>query len=287
MAALLISRLTCNASTAILGVTNRFILSVIDSRGKQKRGFCFVLTNPLQGTTLRCQRLLCIYNAGDTHNSEVSWPQVQTQHERWYIKLTLSQLGKKKEKKNTSDLYQACLPSINTNIKLQPLLYNSLKVLWYSTRAKWSKSKVFPNKIIGREGRKLMNLERNFKLTEATAHSDLHYPPFTFVPHLTYWHTSIYCFYAFFPPYPCVCVSPIPGMVSKNFKQILKTCIFYKASEPQASFNWAINKTALKKPKMKQGGFFPPEKVSVGYLEWNRVFPYSGSSHLLCTFGVF
>lgn len=72
MPALLISRLTCNASTAILGVTNHFILSVIDSRGKQKRGFWFVLTNPLQGTTLRCQRLLCIYNAGDTHNSEVS-----------------------------------------------------------------------------------------------------------------------------------------------------------------------------------------------------------------------
>lgn len=120
MAALLISRLVCNASAAILGVTNCFILSGIDSRGKQKRGFCFVLTNLLQGTTLRCQRLLCIYNADDRHNSEVSWPQVQTQHERWYIKLTLSQLGKKKKKENetTSDLYQACLPSINTNIRL-------------------------------------------------------------------------------------------------------------------------------------------------------------------------
>lgn len=119
MAALLISRLVCNASAAILGVTNCFILSGIDSRGKQKRGFCFVLTNLLQGTTLRCQRLLCIYNADDRHNSEVSWPQVQTQHERWYIKLTLSQLGKKKkENETTSDLYQACLPSINTNIRL-------------------------------------------------------------------------------------------------------------------------------------------------------------------------
>lgn len=104
MPALLISRLACNASAAILGVTNCFILSVIDSRGKQKRGFCFVLTNPLQGTTLRCQRLLCIYNADDTHNSEVSWPQVQTQHERWYIKLTLSQLGKKKKKSKEKHL---------------------------------------------------------------------------------------------------------------------------------------------------------------------------------------
>lgn len=112
MPALLISRLACNASAAILGVTNCFILSVIDSRGKQKRGFCFVLTNPLQGTTLRCQRLLCIYNADDTHNSEVSWPQVQTQHERWYIKLTLSQLGKeKKKKRKTPQIYTrlACL----------------------------------------------------------------------------------------------------------------------------------------------------------------------------------
>lgn len=128
MPAILISRLTFNGATTIPGVTNCFILRVIDSRGKQKRGFCFVLTNPLQGTTLRCQRLLCIYNADDTHNSEVSWPQVQTQHERWYIKLTLSQLGKnkkekKKERKNTSDLYQACLPSINTNIKLCRLCY--------------------------------------------------------------------------------------------------------------------------------------------------------------------
>lgn len=31
-----------------------------------------------------------------------------------------------------------------------------------------------------------MKLENNFKFTEATAHSGLHYLPFNFVPHLAY-----------------------------------------------------------------------------------------------------
>lgn len=182
MPALLISRLACKASAAILGVTNCFILSVIDSRGKQKRGFCFVLTNPLQGTTLRCQRLLCIYNADDTHNSEVSWPQVQTQHERWYIKLTLSQLGKKKRKakKNTSDLYQACLPSINTNIKLAGFVIPVLEIVWYSTRAKQSKAerKVFPSINLEEQEEEICwTWKGTFKFTEVTAHSGLQYPP--------------------------------------------------------------------------------------------------------------
>lgn len=106
-----------------------------------------------------------------------------------------------------------------------------------------------------------MNLERNFKFTEATAHSGLHYPPFISVPHLTcnLQAVSIPIFIVptpFFPPYPCACVSPIPGMVSKDFKQALKTCTFQKVSELQAFFNWAINKTTLRKPRMKQA-FFP------------------------------
>lgn len=216
MPALLISRLACNASAAILGVTNCFILSVIDSRGKQKRGFCFVLTNPLQGTTLRCQRLLCIYNADDTHNSEVSWPQVQTQHERWYIKLTLSQLGKKKRKakKNTSDLYQACLPSINTNIKLAGFVIPLLEIVWYSTRAKQSKAErksVSKHKLRGTRGRNLLNLERNFQVHRSNSTFRPPVPsPFVFMPHLTsnlQAVASVFIAPTLFPLYPCACAS--------------------------------------------------------------------------------
>lgn len=64
----------------------------------------------------------------------------------------------------------------------------------------------------------MMNLERNFKFTEPRAHSDLHYPPFLSVPHLTYGHTSIYCSYAFFSTIPlCVC-EPYPWNGFREFQ---------------------------------------------------------------------
>lgn len=77
----------------------------------------------------------------------------------------------------------------------------------------------------------------------------------------------------FFPPYPCACVSPIPGMVSKDFKETLKTCTIHKVSEPLTSFE------ALIKPFLESqqwNGLFSPKRVPVGYLETNKVFPYSG-----------
>lgn len=124
-----------------------------------------------------------------------------------------------------------------------------------------------------------MKLEKNFKFTEATAHSGLHYPPFISVPHLTSYlqavGTPLFIVPTpFFPLYPCVCVSPIPGTVSKDFKQALKTCTFQKASEPLASFNWRINKTTLWKPKMKQAFPSHPPKNSC-WLPGIKLFPYS------------
>lgn len=135
---------------------------------------------------------------------------------------------RKKERKNTSDLYQACLPSINTNIKLAGFVLSLLKSCVIQHKGKTVQNQmesVSKHKHRGRRGRTLLSPERNFKFTEVTAHSGLQYLPFVFIPKLTSNLQAVASLFIaptlVFPSDPCACVSPSPAM--RGFKPLKHT----------------------------------------------------------------
>jgi len=141
---------------------------------------------------------------------------------------------------------------------MQALLYRCLKVLWYSTRAKQSrtKQKVFPSiklqkrKKSDEPGKELLSSQKQQHIQ-----ASITLPSSTCLILLPTCRLSapLYYSYTFSSTIPLRMCESYP--YSKDFKQALKTCTFQTVSGPQASFNWGFNKTTLKKLKMKRDFF--------------------------------